>query len=84
MQPLSLPTDVLTMDPMTSQVFLSPKSSTNLSQVLVFDQGKLRNNFMSKYVSVNLGIVKADPDDTRGASSWKLGKVNGSRSEHQI
>ncbi len=72
MQPLSLSTDVLTLDVDTSEVVLSPKPNDD-SQVLTFDGEKLKNVLMRKFVSVNQGVVKADTDDSRGASSWTIG-----------
>ena len=72
MQPLSLSTDVLTLDVDTSAVVLSPKPN-DVSQVLMFDGEKLKNVLMRKFVSVNQGVVKADTDDSRGASSWTIG-----------
>jgi hypothetical protein len=39
----------------------------------MFDGEKLKNVLMRKFVSVNQGVVKADTDDSRGASSWTIG-----------
>ena len=70
LQPLSNTEDVLTMNSLTSVVLLSPIKT---SQPLILDQGKLRNIQLQKFVSANLGIVKADNNDSRGASTWILG-----------
>ena len=72
LQPLSNTEDVLTMNPLTSIVLLSPINTSN-SQALTLEQGKLRNIQLQKFVSANLGIVKADNNDSRGASTWILG-----------
>ncbi len=44
------------------------------SQMVEFDGGKLWNKRLQKYLSLNSRMVKADSNDTRGASDWILGK----------
>ena len=43
------------------------------AQILEFVDGKLWNRRSKKYISVNAGVVIADPNDKRGASDWVLG-----------
>ncbi len=74
LQPLSNTNDVLTMNPLTSNVILSPINISN-PQPLALDHGKLRNIKLQKFASANLGVVKADNNDSRGASTWHLGKM---------
>ena len=58
----------------TSDVFLNPFStSTSSLQNLAFDGGKLWSIKLDKFLSVNSGVVKADNNDTSGASIWSLG-----------
>jgi hypothetical protein len=57
-----------------SDVTLTPIDANNFSlQNLVFFGGKLWNQNLKKYLSVNSGLVRADSNTTVGASTWKLG-----------
>jgi hypothetical protein len=63
----------LIVDKMTSKVVFNSTSNDG-SQVLEFIGGKLWNRKFQKFISVNNGIVRADNNDTRGASAWTLGQ----------
>jgi hypothetical protein len=62
------------MNENNSDVLLSSISPDKISnQNLVFVGGKFWNQKLNKSLSLNLGSVKADSNDTRGASAWKIG-----------
>ncbi len=65
------------MSPETSDVSLNDTSADRLSlQNLVYIEGKLMNQKLNKFLSLNAGVVKADSNSTRGASTWRLGLSN--------
>jgi hypothetical protein len=62
------------MNEENSDVTLTPIDANKFSrQNLVFFGGKLWNQNLKKYLSVNSGLVRADSNTTVGASTWKLG-----------
>ena len=62
------------MNENNSDVILSAIAADKISnQNLVFIGGKFWNQKLNKYLSLNLGTVKADSKDTRGASAWEIG-----------
>ena len=62
------------MNENNSDVILSAIAADKISnQNLVFIGGKFWNQKLNKYLSLNLGTVKADSEDTRGASAWEIG-----------
>lgn len=74
LQPLSSTGYAIQMSENNSDVILSAISADKISnQNVVFIGGKIWNQNLNKFLSLNLGTVKADSNDTRGASSWKIG-----------
>ena len=77
LQPLSLLTHVVTMKPDSSDVTLQPVPTNGYiavpEQSLVIQNGQFWNLNLAKILSINNKIVRADPNDTRGAVSWTIG-----------
>ena len=62
------------MSPDSSDITVATNNDTSNLQSVVYFGGKLWNQFINKYLSVNSGLVKADTDTTQGASTWTLGE----------
>ena len=62
------------MSPDSSDITVATNNDTSNLQSVVYFGGKLWNQFINKYLSVNSGLVKADSDTTLGASTWTLGE----------